>query len=478
MNIFLLITNITNLLKQASLPTASFDASLLNSLQLQKSEKNNPKVINERLNSFINSRTPMLEFKVMSEKGVYIRLYRKSIEFKDGQVDILAPEGVAVYHRGRYPGEKNARYELIGYLSKSLADKLITHINAYNQLTLKCKGIDAFNKIPTLAEFLPTYANILYMRNSQTVNKKIDLIKSKFPHLMGYPMDEIKGKQLIDFVNTYKRKRTATQIQNNESPYTVEESTIKDWVCTLRGALKAAASYTGLFKCCDSLWDKALKFKIDNESDKYLTDTEIQILIQSLKQRDERKLKDNQQNCQFSDYLAPLVLLCLSTGLRPVYALALKWSDIDKENMNIRIRATKGKIKETQYLPLSDEALALLSEWKKHSVHTQSTGNWLFPSPVKNGCHIVSYKNALTSFKKQYNLDFVLYDTRHTFATLVTKIYKNIQTTQALLLQKDAKSTKRYARVLETSKASAANDYVAQYPVFSLYTGESKMLPI
>ncbi|WP_160173530.1 tyrosine-type recombinase/integrase [Thalassotalea sp. ND16A] len=407
----------------------------------------------------------MLEFKTMKMPGVSFRIYRAKLGVSKGKITNIQQQAIAIYHRGRYPGELNAKYELVGYLSKTTQSKLDQHLEAYRQLKAKTNTV---HEVPTLAEFLPKYANILYLKNPETVDRKTQLIESKFPHLLQYPVDQIKGKQLVDFVTSYKRNRTATQIQNGDSPYTVGESTLKDWVCTLRALLQEASQYTGLFKCCDSLYGESLKFKIDNASDRYLNVKELKFLMQCLKKRDDSKLTNLNITCCFSDYLTPLILTSLATGLRPKYALALKWSDVDLENNQIKIRATKGKIKETQWCPLAAELLIVFKEWKKHPMHSQE-GNWVFPSPTRPGNHLVSYKTTFTTFRKEYEINFVMYDTRHTFATLVTKIYKNIQTTQELLHHKDGKSTKRYARVIPTERVEAVHQLQTELPNFSAH---------
>ena len=167
--------------------------------------------------SFIFSRNvPMLEFKVASANGVYIRIYRSKIEYKNGIITKINPNAIAVYHRGRWPGETQPRYELIGYISEKTEQKLERHLQAFNQLKNKSQG---YRSTPTLGEFLPEFEKILYLKNPATVDRTINLIKSKFDHLLTYPIDEIKGDQLINFVNSHRRNRTSVEIQNEESPY-------------------------------------------------------------------------------------------------------------------------------------------------------------------------------------------------------------------------------------------------------------------
>jgi len=473
MNICQLINNAITIINQANDPSSSLNLSLLKHLKLIKTSDDNIGGIETKIMSFLAQNSPnesTLEFKVQCMGGVYFRIYRAKLDINNGKIVNIQDKAIAVYHRGRKPGETHSRYELVGYLSKNIQLKLDRHLKAYKYL--KNKSTDS-STIPTLEGFLPDYEKILYLKNPETVDRKINMIQSKFVHLLKYPVDEIKGKQLIEFINTHRRKRTATQIQNNESPYSVEESTIKDWVCTLRAALNEASIYTEIFKCCDSLYGNSLKFKIDNDSDRYLDDEQLELLMQSLKERDDSKLKKTNNKCIFYDYLTPYILTSLGTGLRPKYTLSLKWSDIDFDNNQIKIRSTKGKIKKTELCPLTLELRSVLDEWRKHSIHSQS-GNWLFPSPSMPGLHLVSYKTTFTTFRKKYGLNFVMYETRHTFATLITKIYKNLQMTQKLLHQKDSKSAKRYARVLNTERLKAVELFSEETAIYKTYFSTPK----
>lgn len=468
MNILKLINNVLTIINEVSGPYKNINFDLLKNLKLMKIENQNIGAIQTKFKSFLSNKSSnesILEFKVEPLPGVYFRIYRAKLDINNGKIVNVKEKAIAVYHRGRNPSLTHSRYELVGYLSKNIELKLDRHLQAYKQL--KRKRTDSCT-IPTLEGYLTDYEKVLYLKNPETVDRKINLIKSKFFHLLKYSVDEIKGKQLIEFVNSYRRKRTATQIQNDESPYSVEESTIKDWVCTLRAALKEASLNTGLFKCCDSLYGNSLKFKIDNDSDRYLNDEQLLLLMQSLKNRDDSKLKEVNNRCIFSDYLTPFILTSLGTGLRPKYALSLKWSDIDFDNNQIKVRSTKGKIKRTEWCPLTSELIDVLGEWRKHPIHS-SNGNWLFPSPAMSGQHLVSYKTTFTTFRKKYGLNFVMYETRHTFATLVSKIYKNLQITQDLLHQKDSKSVKRYARVIKTERGKAVNQTSEEIAIFDKY---------
>lgn len=474
MNIIHEIETVLNLIQQAFVKFTGNDEDIsaaFSNLELLKVDNNDIDQVKALLSNFVfgqeNSMIPMLKFKVKSVKGLYINIYRAKFCFEGKQLKCISPEGIAIYHRARLPGRSHAKEVLVGYLNKNIQQKLVLHLNMHNQLIKKHNDV---SDIPTLRDFLPVYANILRNKNPKTVHRTINLIKLKFECFLDYRMDLITSGDLIDFVTSKQRKRTAVEIQNNESQFVVKHSTLKEWVCTIRVAIEAASVYTNLFTPCQKLYCKALKFRGSEVKPRYINDDTLSSLISSLKKRDDLKLKNNNTECMFSDYLTPLMLLLLETGLRPMYALALKWSDIDfKENI-INIRPTQGKIKKHQACKLTNELALVLAEWKKHIIHN-STGNWVFPSPQKDGLHLTSYKTTFTTFRKEYGLDFVMYETRHTFATLITKIYKNLQTTREALHHADIRTTTRYSSALKEDLIKAADQTSEHNSFFANYKG-------
>jgi integrase len=69
------------------------------------------------------------------------------------------------------------------------------------------------------------------------------------------------------------------------------------------------------------------------------------------------------------------MLLCLATGLRPKYALKLKWKHLEFENSQVIIKGGYGKINSDEVSDLIDDAMLVLKEWKKHIIHKKSNKN-------------------------------------------------------------------------------------------------------
>ena len=417
--------------------------------------------------------TKYLEFKVTSQPGLYIRLNKSHFNFETEAVTVNSPEAFSFYHRKRKPGRKHAKMTLICHLiNEGLDDRIQQHLNSIPINNVLDEVTDGTYKasqstIPTLGEFLPTYQSIMYSENPDTYKTRVKLIQNQFSYLFDTPLNQIRGAELIEFTKSFERDRTAVEEQEGASPYKVDESTMKGYIGGMRGLLTRASTYSHHpFDLCESLYCKALKFNIDNESDRYLTLDEIEHLIKCLAKRDKKRFKKS-NNSKFSDYLTPLVLLCLATGLRPKYALKLKWKHLDFNNSQIIIKGGYGKIKSDEVSDLTDNAILVLNEWKKHIIHKKSNNNWVFPSPQNSDKHLTTYKTTFTTFREEYKLvKFVMYDMRHTFATHFTSAYQNIHTTQDALHQKCPKSVKRYARHLTSDRKKGTVAFAKVIPTF------------
>ena len=91
----------------------------------------------------------------------------------------------------------------------------------------------------------------------------------------------------------------------------------------------------------------------------------------------------------FADYLQPLTLLTLNTGIRRGEALQLKWTDVDLVQRKIVIRGDNAKSGKTRHVPLNDEALTTLQHWKTDV----ETSEWVFPGP--RWCTLKGRQNIL-----------------------------------------------------------------------------------
>jgi integrase len=114
-------------------------------------------------------------------------------------------------------------------------------------------------------------------------------------------------------------------------------------------------------------------------------------------------------------------LTALFTGARKGSIEALRWSDVDPDKKVIRFRVTKGD--RPYAVPISDTLAELLACYRESEAVPPS--EWVFPSPIIDGAHIVNVKNPNEGVRAPHKL-------RHTFRTVLAEL--GASTDQARLL--------------------------------------------
>ncbi len=104
-------------------------------------------------------------------------------------------------------------------------------------------------------------------------------------------------------------------------------------------------------------------------------------------------------------------LTALFTGARKGSIEALRWADVDLDKNVIRFRVTKGD--RPYSVPMSDTLATLLAMYKKSPDVPPS--DWLFPSSVIDGAHIIDVKNPNEGVGPAHRL-------RHTFRTTLAEL--------------------------------------------------------
>jgi integrase len=114
-------------------------------------------------------------------------------------------------------------------------------------------------------------------------------------------------------------------------------------------------------------------------------------------------------------------LCALFTGARKAAVEELRWTDIDFEQKTIHFYRTSPK--DCYVVPMAEKLAALLESYRDGADVIPS--EWVFPSPRKDGLHVVDVKNDKQGAGPAHRL-------RHTFRTTLAQL--GIGTDQARLL--------------------------------------------
>ena len=277
-------------------------------------------------------------------------------------------------------------------------------------------------------------------------------IRSNFAHLMNRPLHEI-NLWVIE-------KWRSQQLKGGKASTTINRD-----VTALKACLSRAVEWDVLD---ENPLQKLRPIKTDNLSRaRYLTAEEERSLRKTLLERDDqlRKRRENGNKWRrerhqatlpdltaqfFSDYLRPMVLLTMNTGLRRGEVLQLRWSDVDLLQRKVIIRGDNAKSGKTRYIPLNDEALSTLQRWQSG---TTATG-WVFAA--HDGGRLNSIKTSWKGVLSAAAIaDFRWHDLRHHFASRLVMKGVDLNTVRELLGHSDLSMTLRYAHLSPEHKADA-----------------------
>ncbi|MGF1757942.1 site-specific integrase [Photobacterium sagamiensis] len=297
------------------------------------------------------------------------------------------------------------------------------------------------------------YLPYLQTRNPKTAARIVNHLRSRFDFLMDRDLDQITPWDI--------EKWRSEQRKLGRAPATINYT-----VNTLKGALSRAVEW-GLIEYHELSKVKAIKS--DNTRVRYLSQMEEKRLRHALKERDqnirasrvsanehrEKRHKEpypSLNDVAFADYLEPLVLLAMNTGLRRGELLGLAWADISFSGRYLTVRASNAKSKEGRIVPLNNEVFSTLESWR------QQNPDSLYIYEGKTGQPLTDVKKpwALV-LEVAFIIDFKFHDLRHHFASKLVMAGVDLNTVRELLGHADLNMTLRYAHLAPEHKAAAVN---------------------
>lgn len=250
----------------------------------------------------------------------------------------------------------------------------------------------------------------------------------------------------------------------------------------LKDGLKPA-SINRMISCLKSVLAKAVEWEViavnplvsikplkldDKGKVRYLSESEEKQLRAALDSR-EAELREERQRYNewreargyepypnldqlaFADYLKPMVLLALNTGMRRGELFNLTWNNVDLKQHSLTITGEGAKSGKTRHIPLNDEAFSILVAWRNQT----ESKTLVFPSPATGE----RFDNIKKSWAGLINLskveEFRFHDLRHTFASKLVMKGVDLNTVRELLGHASIDMTLRYAHLAPEHKAAA-----------------------
>lgn len=152
----------------------------------------------------------------------------------------------------------------------------------------------------------------------------------------------------------------------------------------------------------------------------------------------------------FVDYLQPMVLLAINTGMRRGELFNLIWSDVNFGERFLTVNGTVAKSGKTRHIPLNKEAWDVLQKFYQQS----SKNNLVFPN--KDGERFNHIKRSWGKLLDDAGIqNFRFHDLRHHFASRLVMAGVDLNTVRELLGHGDIQMTLRYAHLAPEHKARA-----------------------
>ena len=342
--------------------------------------------------------------------------------------------------------------------------EILTPVQARDRAKLiladACKGIEpkkkkAREKHHTLRTFLDEEYGPWYQQNRRCADYEIKRLQNNFKNLLDKPLAEIS----LWAIEKWRMNRLKSGI----TPVTVNRD-----IAPLKTALSRAVDWEFL---AENPLARLKPSKTDRSRVvRYLSDEEEKRLRDALVRR-EHKMKKARASANrwrkehgyrtkpelteqyFADYLRPMVLLSLNTGIRRGELASLTWADVNFKGPSLTVNGQDTKSGQTRVIPLNDEVLAVLRHWRKQ---TKKEVGYVFPG--RTGGPLLDVNKAWVAIRASAKIsNFRWHDLRHTFASKLAMRGVDLNTIRELLGHASLAMTLRYAHLAPEHKMEAVS---------------------
>jgi len=314
--------------------------------------------------------------------------------------------------------------------------------------------LEAAKPLPlTLGAYLTEHYGPWAKAHQKAGQATIDAIEACFGDLLDKPLSAICAFDLERF----KGRRLKAGIK---------PSTVNRDLSRIRGALSRAVDW-GMLGEHPMRTVKAAK-GADDSRVRYLSPDEEKALRRALQAREEQRRQARASGNAwaagrgrpartlwpaetFTDYLTPMVLLAINTGMRRGELLGLAWPDVNLAQKTLTITAANAKSRRARHIPLNAEAQDVLTRWR--GALPRAVG-LVFPAP--SGSRMGDINSSWEGLCEAANLpNFRFHDLRHSFASRLVMAGVDLNTVRELLGHSDIRMTLRYAHLAPDKLAEA-----------------------
>ncbi len=306
-------------------------------------------------------------------------------------------------------------------LAEAVLHKRLTEIAENRYLDVKKEEKVKFEDFA--AQYLEFHCKLNNKTWKTSDEKKVNNLKKYFS---GKYLYEITSLDVEKFKSA--RAKKVKKLNQGKEQFISHTTVNRDLAC-LKSMFNRAIEWK---KAKDNPVKQVKLFRENNQRLRYLEKEEIETLL---------------ANCH--NYLKPIVITALNTGMRKGEILKLKWHDIDFRRDIIYLYDTKNG--EKSQLPMNMEVKTTLIKVRKH---LQSP--YIFCSKAGKPFGDIK-KSFLTALTNSGIINFRFHDLRHTFASHLVMSGVDLNTVRELLRHKTIQMTLRYSHLSPDHKKRAVD---------------------
>ena len=333
--------------------------------------------------------------------------------------------------------------------ARTMAKKLLADITLGNDTPEDKRRRE---KAHDLKSFLDHEYEPWALENLKTGKHELDRLRTHF-------IDEFGNKKLSDITPWLIEKWRTKRRKAGRAATTINRD-----IAALRAALSKAVQW-------NLLSEHPLRTVKQLRTDKtgivrYLANDEEKRLRNSLEVRDKKLIQKRESGNnwrktrgyeirpaitgKYGNYLTPLILLSMNTGIRRGEALALTWENVNLKTGILTVTGATAKSHHTRHIPLNNEARETLKAWQDQA----DTTGYIFTA--HDGSQLGSVKKSWASILTAAKITgFRWHDLRHHFASKLVMAGADLYVVKELLGHSTIAVTERYAHLAPEHKQAA-----------------------
>jgi len=302
---------------------------------------------------------------------------------------------------------------------------------------------------------LTSYIDDKYLHDDEILelrglNKKILVLNSVKKYLGRYKLNDLTAPMVKDYIDKKKHERKRVLIELAEKKklkdkdFDYDEDELKPLsqatknrhIATIKAVYQHGYEAGVVSETAMTEMRRLSKGAENNERIRYLTSSEIPVLIEKCKEH--------------SEHLRQIVECALTTGLRAGRIYKLEWNHIDMEHKQLRIPKDKNGSK--HFVPIGSAAMSVLKEREAVKRHGCK---WVFFNPFDNDRWYDLKEGFNMSVERAGIYDFHFHDLRHTFISHLVMADVSIAKVQELAGHRTIAMTMRYSHLAPDNLAVA-----------------------